>query len=87
MMHFLRAGVFLPMKNPSDFETSPIALIRTGTSRMLSPSLRVDVKVAATPDYIVPKPGLKYLDQYIQKWYTDVRPKMRKEIVEALGGR
>jgi ABC-type Fe3+ transport system substrate-binding protein len=57
------------------------------TRRMLSPSLRSDVKVSVVPEYVVPKPGLNYLDQYIEKWYTTVRPRVRKEIVEALGGR
>jgi hypothetical protein len=39
------------------------------------------------PDYTVPKPGAKYLDQYVEDWYMDVRPKVAAALVEALGGR
>jgi ABC-type Fe3+ transport system substrate-binding protein len=57
------------------------------TRQMLEPSTRVDVKVPEVPDYVVPRPGAKYLDQYVEDWYVNMRPKMAKEMVEALGGR
>lgn len=57
------------------------------TKRMLEPSTRLDVKVPEVPDYVVPQPGAKYLDQYVEDWYMDVRPKVAKALVEALGGR
>jgi ABC-type Fe3+ transport system substrate-binding protein len=57
------------------------------TRRMLEPSTRIDVQVPEVPDYTVPKPGAKYLDQYVEDWYMDVRPKVAAALVEALGGR
>jgi ABC-type Fe3+ transport system substrate-binding protein len=57
------------------------------TRRMLEPSTRVDVQVPEVPDYTVPKAGAKYLDQYVEDWYMDVRPKVANALVEALGGR
>lgn len=54
---------------------------------MLEPSTRTDVKVANIPDYVVPKPGVKYLNQYEQDWYVNERPKVQSAIIEALGGR
>jgi ABC-type Fe3+ transport system substrate-binding protein len=57
------------------------------TRRMLEPSTRADVKIAEVPDYVVPQPGAKYLDQYVEDWYMNMRPKMAKDMVDALGGR
>lgn len=57
------------------------------SSRMLEPSLRVDVDVKTVPDYVKPKPDQNYVDQYVEDWYTQTRPKVRKSIIEALGGR
>ncbi|MFM9971570.1 MAG: ABC transporter substrate-binding protein [Burkholderiales bacterium] len=54
---------------------------------MLEPSTRVDVKVAGMPDYIIPKGGLKYLNQYDEDWYVKTRPKLANAVLEALGGR
>jgi ABC-type Fe3+ transport system substrate-binding protein len=54
---------------------------------MLEPSTRVDVKVDTVPAYVVPKPGVTYLDQYEEEWYVNQRPKVAKAIIEALGGR
>ncbi len=53
----------------------------------LEPSTRVDVKVPSVPDYVKPKPGMHYVDQYKEDWYTNVRPKVQAAIIEALGGR
>ncbi len=57
------------------------------TRRMLEPSTRVDVSPPEVPDYVVPVAGAKYLDQYVEDWYMDVRPKVAKVLVDALGGR
>jgi ABC-type Fe3+ transport system substrate-binding protein len=57
------------------------------TKAMLETSTRADVKVAEVPDYVVPKPGVKYLNQYEEDWYLNVRPKVAAAIIEALGGR
>jgi ABC-type Fe3+ transport system substrate-binding protein len=57
------------------------------TKGMLEASTRTDVKVAELPAYVIPKPGLKYLNQYEEDWYLNVRPKVAKAIIEALGGR
>jgi len=54
---------------------------------MLEPSTRADVTVAGMPDYIVPRRGLKYLNQYEEDWYVKTRPKLANSIIEALGGR
>ncbi len=54
---------------------------------MLESSTRADVHVSAIPDYVIPKPGVRYLDQFSQDWYTNVRPRVAKEIIAALGGR
>ena len=48
---------------------------------------RTDVHVAAMPDYVQPKPGVRYLDQYEEDWYVNARPKVQAAIVEAMGGR
>jgi ABC-type Fe3+ transport system substrate-binding protein len=52
-----------------------------------APSRRTDVAVASIPDYVKPKPGVRYLDQYEEDWYVNARPKVQSAIVEALGGR
>ena len=54
---------------------------------MLAPSMRVDVKVPSVPDYVMRKPGADYYDDYIEDRYLNVRPTVRKAIIEALGGR
>jgi ABC-type Fe3+ transport system substrate-binding protein len=61
---------------------------QTAYSRvMLEPSARVDVDVPAVPDYVRPKPGIHYLDQYEENWYRETRPKVEEAIINALGGR
>jgi ABC-type Fe3+ transport system substrate-binding protein len=50
-----------------------------------TPSRRTDVKVANVPSYVVPKPGVQYLDQYAEDWYMNTRPKLQHAIVQALG--
>jgi ABC-type Fe3+ transport system substrate-binding protein len=41
-----------------------------------TPSRRTDVKVENIPPYVVPQPGVTYLDQYAETWYIDTRPKL-----------
>jgi ABC-type Fe3+ transport system substrate-binding protein len=52
-----------------------------------TPSRRLDVSVPGIPDYVKPKPGTTYLDQYQEEWYVNARPKVQGAIIEALGGR
>lgn len=54
---------------------------------MLEAMTRTDIHVDAVPDYVRPRPGSKYLDQYREDWYTTERPKIRQALIEALGGR
>jgi ABC-type Fe3+ transport system substrate-binding protein len=57
-------------------------------TRALSvPSRRMDVKTDGLPDYIIPKPGVKYQDQYNEDWFMTQRVKISKEVTEALGGK
>lgn len=51
-----------------------------------TPSRRTDVDVSSLPDYLMMKPGKTYLDGYAEEFYLNVRPKLSKMIVEALGG-
>jgi ABC-type Fe3+ transport system substrate-binding protein len=53
---------------------------------MAETSSRNDVEAPNVPDYVVPKPGLKYVDQFQEDWYRNERPKLEKAIVGALGG-
>jgi ABC-type Fe3+ transport system substrate-binding protein len=60
----------------------------TYASTMLESSTRVDSQIDAVPDYVRPKPGLKYtLDQYTEDWYKNERPKIAQALVDVLGGR
>jgi ABC-type Fe3+ transport system substrate-binding protein len=54
---------------------------------MMAASARNDVHVAEAPPYLVPKPGVKYFDQYQEAWYSQARPKVVKLITDSLGGR
>ena len=51
----------------------------------LEPSRRLDVKVEAIPDYIIPKSGIAYRDQYQENYYTKVAVEMRARIEQLLG--
>ncbi len=55
------------------------------TDAMASPSRRSDVDKSKVPDFILPQPGVKYLDQYDQAYYLGERTQARKAIVQALG--
>ena len=50
------------------------------------PSRRTDVQDPSIPPYVIPKPGVAYLDEYEENWYENVRPKVAEAITEALGG-
>ena len=50
------------------------------------PSRRVDVQDPTIPSYVIPKPGVAYLDEYEENWYENIRPKVAEAIIEALGG-
>jgi ABC-type Fe3+ transport system substrate-binding protein len=51
-----------------------------------TPSRRTDIHNPSIPDYVVPKPGVRYLDQYEEDWYVDTRPKVQDAITKALDG-
>ena len=56
------------------------------SSVMLEPSLRIDVSTDNMPDYIKPKQGLSYIDQYVGDWYLNTRPQLDKIVTQTLGG-
>jgi ABC-type Fe3+ transport system substrate-binding protein len=49
------------------------------------PSRRTDVRVEGIPDYLVPKPGGKYLDSFDHEYYVKKRPEVVKVLVNILG--
>jgi ABC-type Fe3+ transport system substrate-binding protein len=51
----------------------------------LEPSTRIDVKIAAVPAYVIPRPGVNYPNYYKEDWYMNMRPKVAAAIVQALG--
>jgi ABC-type Fe3+ transport system substrate-binding protein len=53
----------------------------------LEPSRRIDAMVDVVPDYVVPRPGVQYLDTYDEPFYSKIRPGLRTVIIETLGGR
>lgn len=50
-------------------------------------SRRLDVHDPSVLDVTVPKPGVKYLDQYNEDWALNQRAKIIKAVLDALGGR
>jgi iron(III) transport system substrate-binding protein len=50
-------------------------------------SRRVDVHEASVLPFVVPKPGVHYLDQYNEDWALNQRKKIIDEVLTALGGR
>ena len=50
-----------------------------------TPSNRVDVDIAGLPDYVKPKPGKKYLEQYREDWWASKRTGYEKAIEEVMG--
>ena len=49
------------------------------------PSRRTDVRVEGIADYLVPKPGVKYLDSFDHEYYVKKRPEVVKVLVNILG--
>jgi iron(III) transport system substrate-binding protein len=52
---------------------------------VLEASRRTDVDRSTIPDYIVPRPGVDYLDQYAYQWYTQHRKATESKVDEILG--
>ena len=46
---------------------------------------RTDTDKQGVPDYIQPKPGVDYLDQYSYEWYTKYRRETLDKVAEILG--
>ena len=52
-----------------------------------TPSNRVDVTADVIPDFVKPKPGVAYIDQYTEDWYLNrFVASYSDAIVEAMGG-
>jgi ABC-type Fe3+ transport system substrate-binding protein len=51
------------------------------------PSRRLDVVVDGIPEYTVPKPGLKYQDQYNEDWTLTGRVEIQEKVTQAIGGK
>jgi ABC-type Fe3+ transport system substrate-binding protein len=51
----------------------------------LEPTRRVDVDLSRVPDYVRPKPGVQYRDQYTEDYYLNIGPKMLTQIEELVG--
>jgi ABC-type Fe3+ transport system substrate-binding protein len=52
-----------------------------------APSRRTDVKLESVPDFIVPRPGVQYLDQYNEEWITTRRNAIIQEAIKIVGGK
>ena len=52
---------------------------------VLQPSRRTDVNAKDIPEYLIPKPGVKYLDSYGYEFYAKKRPEVTKRVIELLG--
>jgi ABC-type Fe3+ transport system substrate-binding protein len=51
----------------------------------LEPTRRTDVDLSGVPDYVKPKPGAQYRDQYEEDYYLNVGPRMLKQIEDIVG--
>jgi ABC-type Fe3+ transport system substrate-binding protein len=51
----------------------------------LWPSRRTDVQVKEVPEYLFPKDGVKYLDNFDLEFYARKRPETSKKLIELLG--
>jgi ABC-type Fe3+ transport system substrate-binding protein len=52
---------------------------------VLQPSRRSDVSMEGVPEYLIPKPGLKYFDSYDHEFYAKKRPAVIKRVIKLLG--
>jgi ABC-type Fe3+ transport system substrate-binding protein len=50
-------------------------------------SRRLDVHDPSIPEFTIPKPGVKYLDQYNEDWALNHRKQIIEAVLKALGGR
>ncbi|NDA46257.1 MAG: extracellular solute-binding protein [Alphaproteobacteria bacterium] len=50
-----------------------------------TPSNRTDVEIPTVPDYVKPKPGVKYLEQYREDWWMQRRTVIEKQLEDLLG--
>jgi ABC-type Fe3+ transport system substrate-binding protein len=55
------------------------------TQSVLQPSRRTDVNLKDVPEYLIPKPGVKYLDSYSHEFYAKKRPEAIKRVIDLLG--
>lgn len=51
----------------------------------LTPSNRVDVSFPTIPEYTIPKPGKKYVEEYRENWWRGPRAQYEKVIEEVVG--
>jgi ABC-type Fe3+ transport system substrate-binding protein len=51
-----------------------------------TPSSRRDADPPTIPDFVKPKPGVRYLAEYREEWYNKYESEFRREILDALGG-
>jgi hypothetical protein len=47
--------------------------------------MRINVSAKDIPEYLIPKPGVKYLDSYGYEFYAKKRPEVTKRVIELLG--
>ncbi len=52
---------------------------------VLQKSRRLDVRTPEIPDFAIPKPNIKYHDEYLHEYYTRDRKRARKRLIELLG--
>jgi ABC-type Fe3+ transport system substrate-binding protein len=52
---------------------------------LMEATRRTDTDKKAVPDYIQPKPGVDYLDQYSYEWYSKYRKETLDKVAEILG--
>ena len=52
---------------------------------MMERTLRNDVSDQGIPEYTLPQPGVKYLDQYENQWVAETWPKSAEKLIEILG--
>ena len=51
-----------------------------------TPSRRTDIHVEGIPNYVVPQPGIDYMDQYVEAWYLEKYVgQYQKALIDAIG--
>ena len=51
-----------------------------------TPSSRRDADAPTIPDFVKPKPGVEYIAEYREEWYTKYESEYPRKILDALGG-